>query len=98
MLLEDIVYVLILLLSTWFGQYYRKIKDPFAKQWASTLYGLFVVITVSGIHVAHPIVCTLVNAVIITQLSWKYVHMVAKIVNHVTELRKNRVARVTALK
>lgn len=75
MLLEDIVYLGLLLLSIWFGQYYRKIKDPFTRQWVSTLYGLLVVTTVSGSHVVHPIICTLVNAIIVTQLSWKYVHL-----------------------
>ncbi|XP_033214251.1 lysophospholipid acyltransferase 7 [Belonocnema kinseyi] len=75
MLLEDIVYVLILLLSTWFGQYYRKIKEPFLKQWASTLYGLFVVTAVSGTHVFHPIVCTLINSVILTKLPPKQCHI-----------------------
>lgn len=77
MLLEDIVYLGLLLLSIWFGQYYRKIKDPFTRQWASTLYGLLVVTTVSGSHVVHPIICTLVNAIIVTQLSWKICHIVS---------------------
>lgn len=72
MLWNDVIYVLLLLLSIAIGPFYRKIDEPRAKQWAATLIGFALVVCVSGLSVLHPIIIVLVNATIITSLSWKY--------------------------
>jgi len=72
MLWHDIVYVLLLLFSIAIGPVYRTIKTPNAKQWIATLFGFGLVLCVSGISVLHPIITVIINAVIITNLSWKY--------------------------
>ncbi|XP_029176585.1 lysophospholipid acyltransferase 7 [Nylanderia fulva] len=74
---NDVVYVLLLLLSMAIGCFYRTIKDPRAKQWFATLLGFALVICVSGSSVLHPIVAVLVNAIIITNISWKKCHLVS---------------------
>ncbi|XP_077263680.1 membrane bound O-acyltransferase domain containing farjavit isoform X2 [Temnothorax americanus] len=77
MLWNDVVYVLLLLLSVAIGPFYRKIEGPRAKQWAGTLLGFALVVCVSGPAVLHPIITVLVNAAIITNLSWKKCHLVS---------------------
>lgn len=69
---NDIIYVSLLLLSIAIGPFYRKIEEPRTKQWAATLLGFALVICVSGLSVLHPIIVVLVNAAVITNLSWKY--------------------------
>lgn len=72
MLWNDVIYVLLLLLSVVIGPFYRKIEGPRAKQWIATLLGFALVVCVSGSSTLHPIITVLVNAAIITNLSWKY--------------------------
>lgn len=71
MLRDDIIYVFWLLLSIAIGPFYRAIETPRAKQWFATILGLALVICVSGPFVLHPLITILVNAVIITNLSWR---------------------------
>lgn len=75
MLQDDIIYVFVLLFSVFFGCFYRKFKDPCERQWVGTGFGLFLIILVSGSHVVHPLVCLLINAVIVTKLSSKICHL-----------------------
>jgi len=72
MLWNDVVYVLLLLLSIAMGPFYRRIEGSRMKQWIATLFGFALVICVSGLSILHPIITVLVNGVIITNLSWKY--------------------------
>lgn len=62
---DDTVYVGFLVLSFLFSFLFRKVKHKNVKQWMSTIYGTIIVLQVSGLHIAHPIICTLVNAVLI---------------------------------
>jgi len=71
MLLDDVIYVGLLLLCIGFGKIYREIESPRNRQWIGTAVGLFLVTLVSGVHVTHPLLCTVVNALVITQLSPK---------------------------
>lgn len=73
----DVLYVVLLLLSIVFGPYYQKITHPFLKQWTSTLMGFALVFIVSGRFFLHPLIATLINAAIITQLSPKKSHLVS---------------------
>lgn len=75
MLWNDVVYVSLLLLSLAFGHFYRTIEGSQAKQWIATVFGFALVICVSGLSVLHPIIIVLINAIIITNLSWKYEYL-----------------------
>lgn len=77
MVWNDVVYVLLLLISIAIGCFYRTIEDPRAKQWFATVLGFALVICVSGSSVLHPIVHVLINAIIITNISWKKCHLVS---------------------
>ncbi|XP_015595369.1 lysophospholipid acyltransferase 7 isoform X2 [Cephus cinctus] len=74
---DDIIYVSLLLLCIVFGHWYRQIKNRQHRQWVSTILGLTVISIASGYHAIHPIICIVVNAIIITQLSWKVCHIVS---------------------
>ncbi|XP_076233685.1 membrane bound O-acyltransferase domain containing farjavit [Calliopsis andreniformis] len=71
----DVVYVIILFLCVIIGFSYRKIDDPYVKQWACTIIGLIITVLVSGRHMVHPFVMTLINAIIITKLSPRKCHL-----------------------
>ncbi|XP_014206154.1 lysophospholipid acyltransferase 7 [Copidosoma floridanum] len=75
MLLDDVIYVCLLLLCIGFGKFYRSIECPRQRQWLGTAFGFGLVACVSGTHIAHPLVCTLVNGLIITRLSPKVCHL-----------------------
>lgn len=77
MLLDDLIYVGLLLLCISFGKVYREIESPRTRQWVGTTLGLFLVFLVSNTHVLHPLICTLVNALVITRLSSKICHLVS---------------------
>ncbi|XP_060859646.1 lysophospholipid acyltransferase 7 [Metopolophium dirhodum] len=62
---DDTVYVGLLVLSFLFSFLFRKVKHKNVKQWMSTIYGAIIVLTVSGLHIVHPIICTLVNSILI---------------------------------
>ncbi|KAM0727914.1 Lysophospholipid acyltransferase 7 [Formica fusca] len=77
MLWNDVVYVSLLLLCMAFGCFYRTIKESQVKQWIATVLGFALVICVSGSSALHPIVTVVINAIIITNLSWKKCHLVS---------------------
>lgn len=65
---DDVVYLSLLLFSIGFGYFYKQIKDPQQKKLVGTGIGILVVFIVSGIHIIHPVVCTLINTGIILLL------------------------------
>lgn len=69
---DDHVYVGFLVLSFLFSFLFRKVKHKTVKKWMSTIFGMVIVIAVSGLHIAHPIICTLVNAILI-QVDKRYI-------------------------
>jgi len=62
---DDIVYLLLLIFSIVIGYVFRQIQDEGTRKWLSSGLGFLLVFTVSGTHILHPILCTLVNATII---------------------------------
>lgn len=62
---DDITYVGLLILSFFYSFIFRKVKHKSIKQWMATVYGTFIVLIVSGLHIIHPIICTVVNAILI---------------------------------
>lgn len=63
--LEDIIYLALLIFTIVFGYYYRALTDPALKRNVGTAVGLFVVFMVSGVHIIHPIITTIIGALII---------------------------------
>jgi lysophospholipid acyltransferase 7 len=62
---DDIVYLLLLFFSIGIGHFFRQIEDKENRKWLSSGLGFLLVFIVSGRHILHPIICTLVNAFII---------------------------------
>lgn len=62
---EDIIYLFLLFFCIGFGYVYRQIEDLEKRKLVGTVVGLFVIFIVSGFHILHPVVTTLVNALII---------------------------------
>ncbi|VVC42300.1 Membrane bound O-acyl transferase, MBOAT [Cinara cedri] len=61
---DDTVYVSFLILSFIFSFLFRKVKHKNLKQWMSTIYGMVIILSVSGLYIIHPIICTLVSAIL----------------------------------
>ncbi|XP_057318858.1 lysophospholipid acyltransferase 7 [Microplitis mediator] len=74
MMLDDIIYVGLLIGLIGFGNYFRYIKNPVSKQWISSGVGFFVSLIVSGWDILHPIIMTIICAAIISQLSPRIRH------------------------
>lgn len=62
---DDIVYVCLLFASIGIGYVFRQVEDKESRKWLSSGFGFLLVFIVSGRHILHPIICTLVNAIII---------------------------------
>ncbi|XP_008202594.1 lysophospholipid acyltransferase 7 [Nasonia vitripennis] len=75
MLLDDVIYVGLLLLCIGFGQVYRGVESTSKRQWLGTALGLSLATLVSGPHIAHPLISTLVTALLVTRLSPKICHL-----------------------
>ncbi|KAG7210426.1 hypothetical protein KM043_011958 [Ampulex compressa] len=74
---SDVIYVALLLFSVAIGPFYQRIENPIRRKWASTAIGLTLVTIVSGSFVLHPLIVTIVNAIIITKLPQKTCHMIS---------------------
>ncbi|XP_031833000.1 membrane bound O-acyltransferase domain containing farjavit [Nomia melanderi] len=72
---EDVLYVAILVFCVFIGDFYKRIEGVHEKQWICTLLGFILATTVSGSHVIHPIICSVINAIIITKISPKKCHL-----------------------
>jgi lysophospholipid acyltransferase 7 len=69
---DDIIYLILLLFAVGFGYVLRQIEDPLQRKWASSVVGFMIMVSVSGSHILHPLVCILVNALIIVYMDKKY--------------------------
>ncbi|XP_046398340.1 lysophospholipid acyltransferase 7-like [Ischnura elegans] len=79
---DDVIYIGLLLLCIVFGHFYRTFfEDVYHRKWISTIFGLALIHAVSGNHIIHPILCVLINAVIITRVHYKYCHIVSFVVS-----------------
>ncbi|XP_063223459.1 lysophospholipid acyltransferase 7 isoform X1 [Bacillus rossius redtenbacheri] len=65
---DDLIYASLLLFSITFGYFIRLFKERELRKWVSTLVGLLLVFVVSGFHIVHPLICTLINALIIVNM------------------------------
>lgn len=68
---DDVIYLALLLASICFGELVRRINDARLKQRTTTVLGLAVVYLVSGIHISHALLVTIVNAAFICWLPVK---------------------------
>ena len=73
----DVVYVTLLLFCVFVGFYYRKIEDPEVKKWTGTFIGILLTGVVSGSYILFPLIFSLINAIIITNISPKKSHIVS---------------------
>jgi len=88
MLSDDVLYVSLLLASIGWGYVTthpcwgtgRGAKVVQLRRTLSTLFGLGIVILVSGAHTLHPIISILVQYLLIRAVSWKHVHVVSLVV------------------
>lgn len=62
---DDVVYLCLLFASVASGYVVRQVEDKERRKWLSSGLGFLLVFIVSGRHILHPIICTLVNAFVI---------------------------------
>jgi lysophospholipid acyltransferase 7 len=62
---DDVVYLCLLFASVGIGYVTRQLEDKESRKWLSSGLGFLLVFIVSGRHILHPIICTLVNAFVI---------------------------------
>ncbi|CAB3361940.1 Hypothetical predicted protein [Cloeon dipterum] len=64
--IDDIIYIVLLLFAIGFGHVLKKIEDPEQRKWTASAVGFMIMLTVSGLHIIHPLFCIAINALIIT--------------------------------
>lgn len=62
---DDIIYVTLLLISIAFGKITRQIEDTNQRKWTSSLFGLVIVLIVSGWSTWHPLVSVFLHYILI---------------------------------
>ncbi|XP_023239382.1 lysophospholipid acyltransferase 7-like [Centruroides sculpturatus] len=75
MIADDIIYVLLLILSIAVGSFIRSIANVKRQQLISTLFGFVLVFFVSGKHIIHPVITILLNSVIVLYCNKQYCHV-----------------------
>ncbi|XP_015925006.1 lysophospholipid acyltransferase 7 [Parasteatoda tepidariorum] len=65
MILDDIIYISLLCISVILGPVIRNVPNPYQRQVLSTSAGFIIVFIVSGFHVVHSVLVTLINAIIL---------------------------------
>ncbi|XP_049853119.1 lysophospholipid acyltransferase 7 isoform X1 [Schistocerca gregaria] len=73
---DDVLYVSFLLFSILFGHVIRTIRSRDKKKYIATFVGLLVVYAVSGVHILHPLLSTLVSTMIITRGNHRSSHLI----------------------
>ncbi|KAG6442394.1 lysophospholipid acyltransferase 7 [Manduca sexta] len=73
---NDIIYLSLLLISISIGPYYRGIKSVPTKKWAGTVFGILLIIVVSGYSAIHPILSATLGIFAIKLTSIRYCHIV----------------------
>ncbi|XP_054711762.1 lysophospholipid acyltransferase 7-like, partial [Uloborus diversus] len=77
MILEDFIYLFLLLFSTVCGFFLRNIEDSAKRKYACTLLGFAILLPVSGYHIFHLLLLTIVNAGIVLKINKRYCHVVS---------------------
>ena len=62
---DDIIYLALLLVSIIWGKFTRSIQNTRQRKWASTLFGLAIVVLVSGPSTLHPLFSVAIHAIFI---------------------------------
>ncbi len=62
---DDIIYVSLLLASIGFGKVTRQIEDKTARKWASSAFGLLIVVIVSGWSTLHPLTSVMLHTLLV---------------------------------
>ena len=71
MLLDDLIYLLLVLTTIGFGEVLRRFSNANSKQSVATAVGFAIVFIVSGFHTLHCVLTAAVNALIILFVSPK---------------------------
>lgn len=62
---DDSIYLLLLFSCIGFGHFLRQINTRQAQKWTATVFGFLIVFIASGVHILHPLITVLVNALIL---------------------------------
>ena len=73
---DDIIYVSLLLVSIGFGKITRQIQDKQSRKWISSIFGLFILLVVSGWSTLHPLVSVLLHTLLIKFVKNDILHWV----------------------
>lgn len=72
---DDIIYISLLIFSIGFGHIVRKINHLELKKWICTIVGLLIAYLVSGLHILHPLITTLVGILLIKLGDKRRIHL-----------------------
>jgi len=76
MISDDIIYVGLLLVSIAFGKITRQIPNTPVRKWTSSLFGLGIVVLVSGWSTLHPLFSVVIHSVLIKTVPKSKVHWI----------------------
>ncbi|XP_055954004.1 lysophospholipid acyltransferase 7-like [Argiope bruennichi] len=73
----DWIYLCMLLLSTSFGFFVRKVRSTQQKKLICTILGFSVLLILSGSYILHPILLTVINAAIVLCANKRFCHVIS---------------------
>ena len=73
---DDIIYVGLLLVSIAFGKVTRQVQDKESRKWTSSLFGLIVVLVVSGWSTLHTLASVVLHTILIKFSPKSLVHWI----------------------
>ena len=73
---DDIIYVGLLLVSIAFGKVTRQVQDKESRKWTSSLFGLIVVLVVSGWSTLHTLASVILHTILIKFSPKSLVHWI----------------------
>lgn len=74
---DDIVYLVLLFSCIGFGHFFRNVRNKEVKKWTATIVGFLIVFIASGRHILHPLLCMIVNGVIIIYGNKRSIHVLS---------------------
>ncbi|XP_050295315.1 lysophospholipid acyltransferase 7 [Anthonomus grandis grandis] len=74
---DDFVYLVFLIFSILFGQFYRQIENDDKKKKIGALVGFLIIFVVSNLHILHILITILVNALIILYIDKRFCHIIS---------------------
>ena len=73
---DDIIYVGLLLVSIAFGKVTRQVQDKESRKWTSSIFGLIVVLVVSGWSTLHTLSSVILHTILIKFSPKSFVHWI----------------------